>query len=109
MKLVIMMFLEDDSECAEGILAAHGVTAYSELPVQGRGGGAAGWYGEVAPFRSRMIMTFLPVGLAEELTEAVRMCQERKDPGHPIRAWQVNVERAVSSGDPVSEGQEVDA
>ena len=103
MKLVILMFLEDDSDCAEALLADHGVIAYSEVQVEGRGHGSAGWYGEVAPFRSRMVMAFLPSGQAEELTEAVRMCTGRKDPGHPIRAWQVNVERAVSSGDPVPE------
>ena len=100
MKLVILMFLEEDSKCAEGILAEHGVIAYSEVPVEGRGGGTAGWYGKVAPFRSRMVISFMPAGLADDLTEAVRLCQERKDPGHPIRAWQIDVEKAVTSGDP---------
>ncbi len=104
MKLVILMFLEDDAGCAGGILADHGVVAYTELAVEGHGGGAAGWYGDVAPFRSRMVLAFLPSEKAGELLEAVRLCDGRKDARHPLRAWLVDVEKSVYSGEPSPAG-----
>ena len=98
MKLVILMHLEDDAEGVEQLLAEHEVAAYSELPVLGHGSGAKGWYGEVAPYRSRMLLAFLKEDKAGELIEAVERCTTCKHPHHPVHAWVVDVERCVISG-----------
>ena len=98
MKAVILMYLEDDSKGVETLLSDHEVSAYSELPVEGHGLGTAGWYGKVAPFRSRMLLAFLSAAKAEELLVAVGNCKGCVDREHPIHAWMVDVEKAVTSG-----------
>ena len=112
MKLVILMHLEDDADGVEKLLAEHEVAAYSELPVLGHGSGAKGWYGEVAPYRSRMLVAFLKEEKAAELVAAVEQCTICKHPRHPVHAWVVDVERSVISGvasDGANEGEEVRA
>jgi len=98
MKLVILMYLEDDTARVEKLLAAHQVAAYTAIPVEGHGLGTAGWYGKVAPYRSRMLMAFLPATKAAELLATVTSCTGCSDPEHPIHAWQVGVEASVTSG-----------
>ena len=105
MKLVILMFLEEDTANVERLLAEHELVAYSELPIEGHGKGTAGWYGKVAPYSSRMLLVFLGADKAEELLAAVSACTKCKDPKHPIHAWQVDVEKAVTSGLPLPEAK----
>ena len=100
MKLVILMYLEEDSAGVEQLLAAHEVAAYSELPVEGHGLGTTGWYGKVAPYRSRMLLAFLSAAKAGELLAAVASCTGCRDSKHPIHAWQVDVEQVVTSATP---------
>lgn len=100
MKLVILMYLEDDRDGVKRILSEHQVVAYSELPVEGHGLGTAGWYGKVAPFESRMLLAFLPAAKAGELMSAVAACTECKDRNHPIHAWLMDVEQSVASMPP---------
>jgi len=94
-KLVILSLLEDDIEMLHALLRVHGVMAYSELPVEGHGAGTTGWYGEIPPYRSRMVLSFMAAAPAEALLDAVAACTECKDSRHPVRAWMVEVERAV--------------
>jgi hypothetical protein len=98
MKLVILMHLEDDAELVSELLAHHQVAAYTQLPVEGHGRGTAGWYGKVAPYRSQMLIAFLPAAKAEELTRAIGECAGCSDASHPIHAWQMDVEKSVASG-----------
>ena len=98
MKLVILMYLEDDTAHVEKLLAAHQVLAYTAIPVEGHGLGTAGWYGKVAPYASRMLLAFLPATKAKELLAAVGACTGCSDPEHPIHAWQVGVETSITSG-----------
>lgn len=100
MKLIVLMYLEEDAENVRRLLASHDVVAYSELPVEGRGMGTAGWYGRVAPFRSRMLIAFLPAPKAKELLVAVDTCTGCTDPERPIHAWLMDVEASVTSGRP---------
>ena len=102
MKIVALMYLEEDTPTVAKLLDAHGVTAYSRLPLEGHGGGMKGWYGDVAPYRSHMAFALLPAQKAEELMEAVERCDGCLDPRHPIHAMQVDVERAVDSGIPMN-------
>jgi hypothetical protein len=102
MKLVILMYLEEDEPGVRALLDAHEVAAYSELPVEGHGIGTAGWYGKVAPYRSRMLLAFLSAVRADELTAAVGACTGCKDATHPIHAWQIDVEKVFTSGLPTT-------
>ena len=97
MKLVALMYLEDDDPTVLKLLDAHGVTAYSRVPLEGHGTGMKGWYGDVAPYQSRMAFLLLAADKAEELMEAVATCNGCLDPRHPIHAMQLHVERTVDS------------
>lgn len=93
MKLVLLMYLEEDDRCVGRLLKDANVEAYSRLPVEGHvPGGTGGWYGTTAPYHSRMIMSILPDDHARLLVEAVGECTGVKDPRHPIRAAMLNVE-----------------
>jgi len=99
-KAVILMYLEEDSPGVAKLLSEHEVSAYSELPVEGHGLGTAGWYGTVAPFRSRMLLAFLSAAKAQELLVAVGECTACVDRTHPIHAWMIDVEQSVTSATP---------
>ena len=94
MKLVLLMFLEDDEKCVNRLLGEQKIAMYSRLPVEGHGpGSAAGWTGEIQPFQSQIIMTILPDEQASALMEAVGSCTGVEDPRHPIRAALFDVEQ----------------
>jgi hypothetical protein len=99
MKLVFLTYLEDDDALVVRGLRDHGVLVYSRLPLEGRGRGAEGWYGEIAPFRSSLVFAVLPDADADRLMEAIGDWPPGQDPGHPVRAFQVDVERAVRQGE----------
>ena len=98
MKLVFFMYLEDDQPHVMQLLQKHDVVVYSHLPIEGHGPGIRGWYGEVAPYASRLTFTILPDDKARALLEAVADCPECEDPSHPVHAMQVDVEAAARSG-----------
>lgn len=98
MKLVFLLYLEDDDAVVLDMLEHVGVESWSRISLDGHAPGHAGWYGAVAPFRSRMIFSILPANQAERLIETVRACTRCQDPAHPVHAIQVDVERAVESG-----------
>jgi hypothetical protein len=93
MKLAILMYLEEDDRCVERLLKESRIEAYSRLPVEGRVPGTeAGWYGEIAPYQSRLIMAVVPDDTADVLMRAVAECTGVQDPRHPIRAVSLDVE-----------------
>jgi hypothetical protein len=84
----------------ERLLSEAGVSAYSNVAVEGHGGGqAGGWYGSAAPFRSRTVFAMMDEIKAKGLIEAVRNTTETEDSRHPIHAVQVCVDQAAQSGD----------
>ncbi len=93
------MHLEDDDACVDWILRDPEVPAFSRLPEEGHGAApSAGWYGEAAPFRSRMVLAFADDALADCVPGAVRACTSIEDPRHPIRASKLNVKDAAYCG-----------
>ena len=100
MKLVFFMYLEDDTEHVLRLLDEHDVVVYSHLPIEGHWPGMRGWYGEVAPYASRLTFTILPEEQAGQLLAAVADCSECEDPHHPVHAMQVDVEAAAHSWSP---------
>jgi hypothetical protein len=85
MKLVFLTYLEDDEDLVTRQLEASGVPVFSQLPLEGHGTGARGWYGEVAPYRSRMVFSVLPDEDAARLLEAVEGWPTGQDAQHPVR------------------------
>lgn len=94
MKLVLLMYLQDDQKCVNRLLGEVGVQAFSRLSVEGHGpGSAAGWSGEIQPFHSQLVMAVLPDEHAATLMQAVNNCKGVQDPRHPIRATLLDVEQ----------------
>lgn len=96
MKLVLLMHLEEDAACVARLLRETGITIYSRLEIEGHGPGVEGWYGEPAPYRSRMVLAVVPDPAAARVLEAVAECRGVQDPKHPIRAVQMDVEAAAA-------------
>ena len=98
MKMVILMYLEDDERCAAELLNRFAVASFTRIPVEGHGPGArGGWYGSTSPYRSQLTFTFVDDEVASELVEAVSSCAGVADPGHPIRAAMFEVEKFVTA------------
>ncbi len=102
MKLVFLMYLEEDDALVMKGFKELGVAVFSRLPLEGHGAGAEGWYGEVAPYRSQMVFAVLSDNEASRLLDAVAGWPAGQDPRHPVRACQVDVEKAVSQTGVVS-------
>lgn len=96
MKLVFMMYLEDDDGVVRSLLDRLRIPMFSQIQLEGHGSGAGGWYGEVAPYRSRMAFAALPEAQARDLLDAVRHLEGGLDPRHPVRAFQVSIEESVT-------------
>jgi hypothetical protein len=97
MKLIALMFLEEDRAVVEKLLNGAGVRAYSRLPLEGHGEGKPGWYGEIAPYDSEMIFALVPDADAGAVLDAVEELRNVHDIRHPIHAFRVDVERYVHS------------
>lgn len=101
MKLVLLMYLEGDEATVEGLLEEHRVVAFSRLEIEGHAGGVAtGWYGRVAPYRSRLVFTLVDEETADRLLAAVAACDRCEDPRHPLRAIRLGVEESAVAGLP---------
>jgi len=97
MKIVLLLYLEEDGPAVTQLLSEQGVNAYSRLPLEGHGEGkAGGWYGDVAMHNSKMIFTIISDEDAAALLAAVEKVQVQ-DIGHPIHAAQLNLEAWVHS------------
>ena len=52
MKIVLLLYLEEDGPAVTKLLADQGINAYSRLPIEGRGQReAGGWFGDIATQR----------------------------------------------------------
>ena len=97
LKLLLLMYLEEDEGCVNRLLREQGVGIFSRLSMEGLAQGAAsGWYGVSLPFQSRLILALMPVEQADGLLAAVSDCRGVQDPRHPIRAMQLAVERSAA-------------
>ncbi|HSM03137.1 MAG TPA: hypothetical protein VK858_00870 [Longimicrobiales bacterium] len=98
MKLIVLLYLEDDEACVARLLEDHGVLSHSRLNLEGFGKGMAGWYGDTAPFRSRMAFSLVPEDQSAGLLSGVRLCRGSGGLKHPIHAIQLGVEAMADSG-----------
>ena len=95
MKMVVLMYLEDDESIVLRLLDRLEIVSFSSLELEGHGAGTPGWYGEVAPYQSRMVFVVLPAPKARELLDAVSGVRGISDPDHPIHAVQLAVEETA--------------
>lgn len=96
MKMVVIMYLEEDERCVSKLMSRLAIPAWSRMPVEGHGPRMApGWTAEETPFQSRLTFSFLPDELARTLIDAVAQCNGVEDPRHPIRAALLDVEEFV--------------
>jgi len=99
-KMVVLMYLEDDEEVVTDLLTDEGVVAFSRMTMEGHGKGVPGWYGAVAPYRSRMVFAVVGDRCAGRLLAAVRSLAGTADPDHPVRAVEIALEETAASGTP---------
>ena len=97
MKMVVVMYLEEDEGIVTRLLEGLGVSSFSSVKLEGHGEGSPGWYGDVEPFESRMVFAVLPKGKAGELLSAVAELRGGSHPEHPVHAIQMAVERTAAS------------
>lgn len=96
MKMVVLLYLEDDEGCVDRLLRAHRLPAFSRFALEGVDPGeVGGWYGSATSHRSQMAFAIVDETVAKELLAAVETCRDIEHAGHPIRAFQLNVERAT--------------
>jgi hypothetical protein len=105
MKLVMLLYLEEDEGCVDRFLRETGVAVFSRTSIEGIGGalpggkGGQGWYGETAPYASRLAFAIVPPGQAEEILAAVDEGRGGLDNrNHPVRAFQLPIEAAAACG-----------
>jgi len=97
MKIVLLLYLEEDGPAVTKLLSDQGVSAYSRLPLEGHGAGkAGGWYGDIATHSSKMIFTIVSDEEAVSVMEAVKGVSVQ-DAGHPIHAALLHLEAWVHS------------
>ncbi len=95
MKLVLLLYLEEDEACVERLLRELDVALYSRLGIEGLGGAPGAWYGEPLPYDSRLVFAILPEDRAAALVEAVAKGSGALDARrHPVRAYQLPIEAA---------------
>lgn len=100
MKMVMLMYLEEDEGCVERLVDRAGVTVFSRLSVEGRGPGSPGWRGTVPAYASRITMAVVDDDRAADLLEAVRTDAACEDARHPVRAVQLDVEASAACRTP---------
>lgn len=98
MKLVILMYLEEDERCVQSLLRERDVSVFSRLSIEGVGPGTPAWYGEPAPYESRMTFTIVEEEQAADLLAAVRGARGCLDAAHPVRAIQLAIEETAACG-----------
>jgi len=97
MKLVLLLFLEEDGPAVTKLLQEQGISAYSRLPIEGHGAGkAGGWFGDIATHDSKMIFSVVSDDEADSILGAVEAVKVH-DAGHPIHVAKLNLEDWVYS------------
>ena len=92
MKLVLLLYLEEDGPAVTQLLQDQGISAYSRLPIEGHGAGkAGGWYGDIATHNSKMIFSVVSDEEADSLLAAVKEVKVQ-DAGHPIHLAKLTLE-----------------
>jgi hypothetical protein len=97
MKLLLLLYLEQDGPTVTKLLTSQGIDAYSRVNIEGQGGEKAqGVFGGRAPHASKMIFAVVTGEQGESLRQALREA-EVQDANHPIHVAQLGLEAWESS------------
>jgi hypothetical protein len=99
MKLIGIMNLETDKPLVRKLFEKHGVQIYSETDITGHTITTLEKYGwrpsRDFPVYSSLCFAIVAAERADEIMEEISRLSERDETGHPIRAFQVDVERMI--------------
>jgi hypothetical protein len=101
MKLIAIMSLDAYRDEVHRLLRDREIEVFSELDIEGyhqsSGAGAMpAWFGGgTPPTDSTLTWAFLDEAQAETLLDAVAALNKRRNLDRPVRAFEMNVERAV--------------
>lgn len=101
MKLIAIMSLDAYRDDVHGLLRDREIEVFSELDIEGyhqssEAGAAPAWFGGgTPPTDSTLTWAFLEDAQANALLDAVAAFNERRSLDRPVRAFEMNVERAV--------------
>jgi hypothetical protein len=99
MKLIGIMSLEKDKAAVRKLFEKQGVQIYSETEIMGHTVSTLekyGWWPSTdVPVYSSLCFAIVPDEQAEEIMEGMSRLSTDEETEHPIRAFQVDVERMV--------------
>ena len=99
MKLIGIMNLEKDKAAVRKLFETHGVHIYSEIEVTGHTVSSLERYGwwpsKDVPVYSSLCFAIVSEDLAGGIMDGITRLTQSDDTGHPVRAFQVEVERMV--------------
>jgi hypothetical protein len=102
MKLVAVMSLDSSRDALHRMYREHSIQVFSEIDIKGyhhtqtSSAADVGWFGRAThPAYSTLTWAFLPDGQATKLLDAISAFNEENDPKHPVRAFEMPVDRAV--------------
>lgn len=101
MKLIAIMSLDAYRDDVHDLLREREIEVFSELDIEGYhqssdAGAAPAWFGSgTPPTDSTLTWAFLEDAQARALLDAVADFNERRSLDRPVRAFEMNVERAV--------------
>lgn len=99
MKLIGIMNLEQDKSTVRRLFEKHGVQIYSETDITGHTVTTLERYGwrpsTDVPVYSSLCFAIIHEERAEEIMEEISRLSQADGSGHPIRAFQVDVERMI--------------
>lgn len=102
MKLVAVMSLDADRDALHRLYREHEIQVFSEIDIKGYhhsqtpSAAEVGWFGHAShPAYSTLTWAFLPKEQAKNLLDALAAFNERTNPKHPVRAFEMPVDRSV--------------
>jgi len=102
MKLVAVMSLDADRDALHRLYREHEIQVFSEIDIKGYhhsqtpSAADVGWFGNTShPAYSTLTWAFLPGEQATKLLSAIEALNDRVDPKHPVRAFEMPVDRSV--------------
>lgn len=102
MKLVAVMSLDADRDALHRMYRNHEIEVFSEIDIKGYhhaqtpSAADVGWFGRTShPAYSTLTWAFLPAAQAADLLDAIAGFNRDTDPKHPIRAFEMPVDRSV--------------
>ena len=100
MKLIGLMSLEEDKETVHELFEKHGVQLFSETEIKGHTLSTIEKYGwwptdRSVPVYSSLCFAVVPRLRADDIMAEIEKRAERDSSPHPIRAFQVDVERMI--------------